>query len=104
GSPDIKKSVDKLRAILDKVSGQEVVKKLKFDGFSDEDLSLLEKPSYENIQKLALTHADAFLKTEETSDVLTAFAKDNGLEITDLCEKEAYKTQMPSFYNDLIED
>ncbi|XP_060572924.1 repetitive organellar protein-like [Ruditapes philippinarum] len=30
GSPDIKKSVDKLRAILDKVSGQEVVKKLKF--------------------------------------------------------------------------
>ena len=82
----------------------DLVKKLKFDGFSDEDLTLLESPSYENLQKLALTHSNAFLKTEETSDALVQFAKDNGLEVKDLCTQEDYKTQMPEFYNGLIED
>jgi starch synthase len=41
------------------------INKLKFDGFDDIDIALLENPTYENLIQTSITHSDLVLKGED---------------------------------------
>ncbi|MGB1294684.1 MAG: glycogen/starch synthase [Flavobacteriales bacterium] len=82
----------------------ELLNKVKFDGFDDEEVAELKEPTYENLQKFALKYADGFVKTEETPEAITSFATENEIPTRDLCEKEAYKEDFPEFYKSFLEE
>jgi len=77
---------------------------VKFDGFTDDDISEIKTPNYVNLQKIALKYADAFVKTEDTLEEITSFASDKNLPMKDLCEREAYKENYPDFYKALLDE
>ena len=80
-----------------------LIDKVKFDGFSDDEVNGIETPNYVNLQKLALKYSDAFIKTEDTPEEITAYATEHAISTKDLCEREAYKENYPEFYNALLD-
>ena len=53
--------------------------KLKFDNFSDEDVSLLKDPNYENLAKTAITFSDAVvIAGSEINSNVESFIKESG--------------------------
>ena len=80
-----------------------LIEKVKFDGFTDDEVTGIETPNYVNLQKLALKYSDAFIKTEDTPKEITSFASENNISTKDLCERDAYKENYPEFYNALLD-
>ncbi|MGI6718057.1 MAG: glycogen/starch synthase [Bacteroidales bacterium] len=58
----------------------ELLNKLKYDGFTDEEIKLLEKPNYVNLMKLTINNSDGVIFAEkEVNPDLIQYVKDKGL-------------------------
>lgn len=66
---------DKFDGSLDK----RMAEKLRMDGFSDDDLSILETADYVNLNKAAIDHADAIVQSvADAAPEIVAYAKASG--------------------------
>jgi starch synthase len=82
-----------------------LVSKLEQEGFDKSDLTLLETPTADNLDKFALTWADAIVKgSKELSDDVNTF-----IDITDkpklmYCENEELVEACSNFYDEILEE
>ena len=73
--------------------------KLLLEGITPEDVSVLEKPNFENVSKLAVYYSDAVIKgTEKTNDTVEKYVKSSGKLFLDYQPKESYIDAYNEFY------
>ena len=73
---------------FDNTLNKEMINKIKFDNIDEDIIKVLEKPSYNNIMKIAVDHSDALIIGSETiPEDLQDYLKD--------CEKPVLEYQSP---------
>ncbi len=84
---------------------KKVIEKLKFDGFTDEDLSELTDPNFENLTKLALKYSDAVVEgskelPEEITNAVNSFDKAK----LSYCDPASCVKTYGEFYDEILEE
>lgn len=83
---------------------KDLVKKLKFDGI-EEDLSLLDDPTYNNLSKFAVEYSDAVgIGSENVEDELLSHAQDSGKPVMEYTDVEDSGKAYSEFYETLVEE
>ena len=83
----------------------EIIEKLKFDGFTDKDLSELTEPTFENLTKLALKYSDAVVEgskelPEEITKAVNSFDKAK----LSYCDPANCVKTYGEFYDEILEE
>lgn len=90
---------------FDKELDKEITKKLQFDEISEEDVAILSKPDYLNLNKLAFQYADGIIKSSPKIDPEVEKAiKDSGLPVLDYVDEEKYIDAYNEFYDKILEN
>ena len=77
--------------------------KLKVDGISDEDVSMLENPNYETINQLAINMSDAIIYgNENIHPSVKEYAEASGKPILNYQPEETYLDAYSKFYDEII--
>lgn len=84
---------------------KKIIEKLKFDGFTDEDLSELTDPNFENLTKLALKYSDAVVEgskelPEEITNAVNSFEKAK----LSYCDPASCVKTYGEFYDEILEE
>jgi len=83
----------------------EIIEKLKFDGFTDEDLSELTEPNFENLTKLALKYSDAIVEgSKELPEEITKAVKSSDKAILEYCDPATCVKTYGEFYDEILEE
>lgn len=73
--------------------------KLLLEGITPEDVAVIQKPTYENVSKLAVDYSDAVIKgTEEVNNAVEEYVKSSGKLFLDYQPKESYIDAYNDFY------
>lgn len=81
-----------------------LIEKLRFDGFLDEDIEMTSATDSDTLHKLAINMADAIVYgSEEISADVIAHAEASGKPILEYQGKEAYVEAYSEFYDQVIE-
>jgi starch synthase len=82
-----------------------LVTKLEQEGFDKNDLTLLENPTADNLDKFALTWADALIKgSSELSDEVNTFIDNADKPKLMYCENEELVEACSNFYDEILEE
>jgi len=82
-----------------------LVSKLEQEGFDKNDLTLLEDPTADNLDKFALTWADAMVKgSKELSKDVNAFIDNADKPKLMYCENEELVEACSNFYDEILEE
>ena len=74
--------------------------KIKFDNIDEEAIKILEKPTYNNLMKVAINFSDALIKgSEEIPDELVTHLKESGKPVLDYKSKDEFSEAYTEFYN-----
>lgn len=86
---------------------QKVVDKLKFDGFKDKDVKLIkEKADYNNLNKLALEHADGVIMAGSNTDkdIKDFVDQKSDIQSLEYQEEENMIKAVDAFYDKILEE
>lgn len=73
--------------------------KIKFDNIEDEAISILDKPTYNNLMKVAINFSDALIiGSEEIPDELSAHLKESKKPVLDYKSKDEFSEAYTEFY------
>jgi len=73
--------------------------KLLLEGITPDDVAMIQKPTYENVSKLAVDYSDAVIKgTEKINDTVEEYVKSSGKLFLDYQPKESYIDAYNEFY------
>jgi len=79
--------------------------KMMVDGLSADHVSIVRKPTYENLVNLAATYSDGLiLGSDSIPDPVTHILKETGKPILDYVNGEEYVEQFSVFYDSMIND
>ena len=79
--------------------------KIKFDGFGDDDLSLIEDPTFANLNKIGVEYADAIVKGSASIDgEVDEFIKASGKPTLDYHGEEEMVAAYNEFYDQVMEE
>ena len=79
--------------------------KILVDGVSTDHVSMIKKPSYENLVSLAATYSDGLIMgSDNIPDPVTHVLKETGKPILDYVNSEEYVEQFSVFYDSMIND
>jgi starch synthase len=82
-----------------------LVDKLKFDGFKDEDISDLKKPTAINLEAIAIKNADAIIQgSEELKEEVSSMIKDTDKPTLGYCDPSTYVKSYSDFYDEILEE
>lgn len=74
--------------------------KIKFDSIDDEAISMLDKPTYNNLMKVAINHSDALIiGSEELPEELTNYLQNSKKPVLDYHSKDDFSEAYTEFYN-----
>lgn len=74
--------------------------KIKFDNIDDEAIKPLEKPTYNNLMKVAIDSSDALIiGSEELPEELSSYLKDSKKPVLDYKSKDEFSEAYTEFYN-----
>lgn len=77
----------------------DLIKKVLFDGMDDEAVVQLEKPTYNNLMKLAVQHSDAvIIGSESVPEELIKFVEEQGIPCLGFVRKEEFSNPYQEFY------
>ncbi len=81
----------------------DLINKIDFDGIEKNKLTVLEKPTYDNLSKIAIENADAIIKGSETlSDEVTSFLSNIDKPILEYQSEEEFVETYMDFYQNQI--
>ncbi|MDX1271804.1 glycogen/starch synthase [Bizionia paragorgiae] len=84
---------------------KDMINKIKFDNIADEAIKVLEKPTYNNLMKVAIDNSDALIIGSETiPDELSDYLKDSKKPVLDFKEKDEFAEAYTEFYNTSVLD
>jgi starch synthase len=82
-----------------------MAEKLKFDGFSDEDVELITDPTFNNINKIGVEYADAVIKGSENIDAdVDAYIASKEKLALDYHGEETMVSAYDEFYDRVLEE
>jgi len=77
-----------------------MIDKIKFDNVEDGAISILEKPSYNNIMKVAINYSDALIVgSQEIPEELQTYLKNSEKPVLEYQEQDAFAEAYTEFYN-----
>lgn len=80
-----------------------LINKIKFDGITQEAVSQLENPDYENLMKTAILHSDAVIvASEQLPAGLTKFIESSKKPFLPFASKETFAENYTAFYKSLL--
>jgi len=83
----------------------DMINKIKFDNIADETIKVLEKPTYNNLMKVAIDNSDALIIGSETiPDELKDYLKDSKKPVLDFKEKDEFAEAYTEFYTTSVLD
>lgn len=83
----------------------DMINKIKFDNIDDDAIKVLEKPTYNNLMKVAIDNSDALIIGSETiPDELKDYLKDSKKPVLDFKEKDEFAEAYTEFYNTSVLD
>ncbi|MDR9397451.1 MAG: glycogen/starch synthase [Salibacter sp.] len=89
----------------DKKIDDEMINKVKFDGIEHDEISVIEKADYNNLHKLAVSHADAVIKGSENVDEGVEKAiKEADKPFLDYQDEESYIDAYSEFYDKILDE
>lgn len=96
-------------SVYDKTPGSEIKSnfksKIEFDGIDSEKLNVIETPSYNNLHKLAVNHADAvILGSQDLDEEVTKFIDDKGIPCLGYHDEESYIAAYSDFYDKILDE
>jgi starch synthase len=81
----------------------EMARKIAEDGIDQNDISVLNEPTFENYTKLALNYSDAAIKgSKEINANIEQYIKTSGMQYLDFQSKESYIDSYFDFYNKIL--
>ncbi len=80
------------------------INKLAFDNFSTEDIAPLEEPTYANLIRVALMHADVIIKGEEvlSESITQILSTIENIKIHESCEETEIFESYDSIYEEMV--
>lgn len=79
---------------------KDMIKKIKFDNIDEKAIEVLDKPTYNNIMKVAIDHSDALIKgSAEIPKELEDYLKDSKKPVLDYYPIEEFADPYTEFYN-----
>ena len=81
-----------------------IVDKLKFDEIKDKNLSILDKPSYENLYKISLALSDGVVLTSDIKNDYKDILKKIKVPVLECFLKQDYDQKYLDFYNKFFEN
>lgn len=77
-----------------------MIDKIKFDNVDESTISMLEKPSYTNIMKVAINHSDALIVgSQEIPEELQNYLKNSDKPVLEYQDQDAFAEAYTEFYN-----
>jgi starch synthase len=77
-----------------------MIEKIRFDNVDESAISLLEKPTYTNIMKVAINYSDALIVgSQEIPDELQTYLNDSEKPVLEYQEQDAFAEAYTEFYN-----
>jgi len=78
----------------------DMVNKIKFDNIESDNLSLLEKPTFENLTKVAIDYSDALIEgSESLPETIKNHLENSGKPILEYHGVDNFETAYADFYN-----
>jgi len=85
---------------FDDTLDKSMIDKIKFDNVEDGAISILEKPSYNNIMKVAINYSDALIVgSQEIPEELQTYLKNSEKPVLEYQEQDAFAEAYTEFYN-----
>jgi starch synthase len=79
---------------------KQMIDKIKFDNINEDIISILKKPSYTNLMKVAIDHSDGLIiGSEEIPDELSEYLKTCGKPVLEFQSKEEFAENYKEFYS-----
>ena len=79
--------------------------KIEFDNISSENLEIIKNPTYNNLHKLAVNHADAvILGSEDLDQDVIKHIDDKGIPCLGYHDEESYITAYSDFYDKILDE
>jgi starch synthase len=84
--------------------GSDFIKKILIDDITKKDISIVEKPTYVNLIKLALQYSDAVVFGEESiNSELISYIKSSDLRVLPYQDEKTYIDSYTDFYDTLVQ-
>lgn len=84
---------------------KELIDKLKFDGFKEEDIAELKDPNFENLNKLAFRYSDAIVEgSEELPEAIDKIVKSSKKDVLPYCDPASCVKTYGEFYDKILEE
>jgi starch synthase len=81
----------------------EMARKIAEDGIDQNDIAVLNEPTFENYTKLALNYSDAAIKgSKEINANIEQYIKTSGMQYLDFQSEESYIDSYFDFYNKIL--
>jgi len=80
---------------------KELAKKIAFDGINGNSTDLIEEPTFEQMNKLAIQNADGVVFAQEDVDALRSFAEELGRTTMDHPDEDFVDAYL-KFYSELL--
>ena len=88
---------------FDGTLSKDMIKKVSFDGLEDDAISLLKKPNYTNLMKLAIDNSDAIIKgSEQLDETLDKYISDLDKPVLDYLSPEEFAEPYTDFYTNTV--
>ncbi|TYB78889.1 glycogen/starch synthase [Bizionia myxarmorum] len=85
---------------FDGTLNEDMFNKIKFDNINEDAIKILEKPTYNNIMKVAINYSDALIiGSEDLPEDLTKHLKDSNKPVLDYKHKDEFSEAYAEFYN-----
>jgi len=85
---------------FDNTLNEDLINKVAFDNIDKEAIKILEKPSYNNLMKVAIDNSDALIiGSNEMPEELESYLKDSKKPVLDFKEKDEFAEAYTEFYN-----
>jgi starch synthase len=85
---------------FDDTLDKSMIDKIKFDNVEESAISMLEKPSYANIMKVAINYSDALIVgSQEIPEELQTYLKNSEKPVLEYQDQDAFAEAYTEFYN-----
>ena len=85
---------------FDDTLDKSMIDKIKFDNVEESAISMLEKPSYNNIMKVAINYSDALIVgSQEIPEELQTYLKNSEKPVLEYQDQDAFAEAYTEFYN-----
>ena len=81
-----------------------MIDKVNFDGIDKDKMDVIDNPTFENLNKLALQYSDAaVIGSEEINDGIRSYIEERGMDMLDHGGKDNFIHELDLFYDAVLE-